>query len=209
MHAGTQIPKLCATDSLEAVRLLSPLPRGDRGAARHARLLHDPGRERHGGARRRTEKLAKLRKGVMELYISDHPLDLPHLRGQRRLRAAGHGRHRSACATCATATRATTTSRRPRTNTWPKDDVEPVLHLRPVEMHRLQPLRAGLRRGAGHLRADHRGQRLRQPCGCGPDRISSSPSASPAGPACRPAPRRRLQEKSIHRAYGQPDHSRR
>jgi hypothetical protein len=30
-------------------------------------------------------------------------------------------------------------------------------------MHRLQPLRAGLRGGAGHLRADHRRARLRQP----------------------------------------------
>ena len=40
----------------------------------------------------------------MELYISDHPLDLPHLFGEWRLRIAGYGGRRSACAKCATAT---------------------------------------------------------------------------------------------------------
>ena len=36
--------------------------------------------------------LKKLRKGVMELYISDHPLDCLTCGGQWGLRAAGHGR---------------------------------------------------------------------------------------------------------------------
>ena len=39
--------------------------------------------------------------------------------------------------------------------------VESVFHLRSVEVHRLLALRARLRGGAGHVRADHRGARLR------------------------------------------------
>ncbi len=39
--------------------------------------------------------------------------------------------------------------------------VEPVLRLRRVQVHRVLALRAGLRRGAGHPRADDRGPRLR------------------------------------------------
>ena len=41
------------------------------------------------------------------------------------------------------------------------DDVQSLFHLRPGQVHRLLALRARLRGGAGHLRADHRGPRLR------------------------------------------------
>ena len=37
--------------------------------------LHHPRRARHGGDDANAANLAKLRRGVMELYISDHPLD--------------------------------------------------------------------------------------------------------------------------------------
>ena len=41
--------------------------------------------------RTQTDRLKRLRKGTMELYISDHPLDCLTCCGQRRLRAPGHG----------------------------------------------------------------------------------------------------------------------
>src|ERR1700743_3815150 len=56
MEAGTQIPKLCATDMVDAfasrhggpLRLLPALPDRDRGPRRHAGLLHHA---RHAGPR--------------------------------------------------------------------------------------------------------------------------------------------------------------
>ncbi len=73
-EAGVSIPKLCATDSLKAFgscRLCLVEIEGRRGfAASCTEPLED-------GMSVRTESpdLARLRKGVMELYISDHPLD--------------------------------------------------------------------------------------------------------------------------------------
>jgi formate dehydrogenase major subunit len=72
--AGAQIPNLCATDSLEAF-----------GSCRLC-LVEIEGRPGYPAScttpvvdgmvvRTQSEKLAKLRRGVMELYISDHPLD--------------------------------------------------------------------------------------------------------------------------------------
>src|SRR3954467_8747246 len=59
MDAGIQVPKLCATDSVDAfgscrpclgvcVRCVPPLPGRDRGPPRDARLVHDAGCRRHG-----------------------------------------------------------------------------------------------------------------------------------------------------------------
>ena len=74
MHAGHADPEALRHRLAGAVRLLPPLPRRDRGAARHARLLHHAGRGRHGGAHADRRSSPSCRKGVMELYISDHPL---------------------------------------------------------------------------------------------------------------------------------------
>ncbi|WP_375407871.1 formate dehydrogenase subunit alpha [uncultured Methylobacterium sp.] len=74
MHAGTQIPKLCATDSLEAFgscRLCLVEIEGRRGTPASCTTPAENGMV----VTTQTDKLAKLRKGVMELYISDHPLD--------------------------------------------------------------------------------------------------------------------------------------
>jgi formate dehydrogenase major subunit len=71
---GAQIPRLCATDSLEAF-----------GSCRLC-LIEIEGRAGYPAScttpvmdgmvvRTQTPALARLRKGVMELYISDHPLD--------------------------------------------------------------------------------------------------------------------------------------
>lgn len=72
--AGTQIPKLCATDSLEAFgscRLCLVEIEGRRGAPASCTTLVEEGMV----VATQTQRLADLRRGVMELYISDHPLD--------------------------------------------------------------------------------------------------------------------------------------
>lgn len=72
--AGVKVPKLCATDSLEAFgscRLCLVEIEGRRGTPASCTTPIEAGMV----VRTQTEKLAKLRRGVMELYISDHPLD--------------------------------------------------------------------------------------------------------------------------------------
>ena len=71
---GTSIPKLCATDSLKqfgSCRLCLIEVEGRRGTPASCTTPVEPGMIVH----TQTPQLAKLRKGVMELYISDHPLD--------------------------------------------------------------------------------------------------------------------------------------
>ncbi|MDY6983903.1 MAG: 2Fe-2S iron-sulfur cluster-binding protein, partial [Pseudomonadota bacterium] len=71
---GITIPKLCATDSLEAFgscRLCIVEIEGRRGTPASCTTPVEPGLK----VTTQNGKLAKLRKGVMELYISDHPLD--------------------------------------------------------------------------------------------------------------------------------------
>ena len=70
---GTAIPKLCATDSLEpfgSCRLCLVEIAGRRGTPASCTTVAEAGMV----VRTQTPKLAKLRRGVMELYISDHPL---------------------------------------------------------------------------------------------------------------------------------------
>jgi formate dehydrogenase major subunit len=69
-----RIPKLCATDTLEAFgscRLCLVEIEGRRGYPASCTTVVEPGMK----IRTQSEKLAKLRRGTMELYISDHPLD--------------------------------------------------------------------------------------------------------------------------------------
>ena len=68
------IPKLCATDSLEAFgscRLCLVEIEGRKGTPASCTTPAEAGMI----VRTQTPRLAKLRRGVMELYISDHPLD--------------------------------------------------------------------------------------------------------------------------------------
>jgi formate dehydrogenase major subunit len=68
------IPKLCATDSLEpfgSCRLCLVEIEGRRGYPASCTTPVEPGMI----VRTQSSKLQQLRKGVMELYISDHPLD--------------------------------------------------------------------------------------------------------------------------------------
>ena len=72
--AGGSIPKLCASDNLEAFgscRLCLVEIDGMKGTPASCTTPVAQGMAVH----TQTPRLEKLRRGVMELYISDHPLD--------------------------------------------------------------------------------------------------------------------------------------
>lgn len=110
--AGIQIPKLCATDSLEpfgSCRLCLVEIEGRRGTPASCTTLVEEGLV----VTTENAKLNQLRKNVMELYISDHPLDcltcaangnceLQSTAGQVGLREVRYGfdgaNHQDACA---------------------------------------------------------------------------------------------------------------
>ncbi|RZL86190.1 MAG: formate dehydrogenase subunit alpha [Variovorax sp.] len=74
VDAGIQVPKLCATDSLEpfgSCRLCLVEIDGRKGFPASCTTPVEAGMK----VRTQTPRLQELRKGVMELYISDHPLD--------------------------------------------------------------------------------------------------------------------------------------
>src|ERR1700710_382612 len=74
MQAGIKIPKLCATDSLDAFgscRMCLVQIEGRPGTPASCTTPVADGMQ----VRTTTDQLLKLRRGVMELYISDHPLD--------------------------------------------------------------------------------------------------------------------------------------
>ncbi len=73
-EAGVAIPKLCATDSLEAFgscRMCVVDIDGRKGTPASCTTPCEDGMVVH----TQTPHVAKIRRGVMELYISDHPLD--------------------------------------------------------------------------------------------------------------------------------------
>ena len=72
--AGSNVPKLCATDSLEAFgscRLCLVEIDGRKGYPASCTTAVEAGMK----VRTQSDALARIRRGVMELYISDHPLD--------------------------------------------------------------------------------------------------------------------------------------
>ena len=74
MALGTKIPKLCATDSLEpfgSCRMCLVEIQGRRGTPASCTTLAEEAMV----VTTQTSRLADIRRGVMELYISDHPLD--------------------------------------------------------------------------------------------------------------------------------------
>ena len=74
VEAGIKIPKLCATDSLDSFgscRMCLVEVEGRNGTPASCTTPVAPGMK----VRTHTDKLRQLRRGVMELYISDHPLD--------------------------------------------------------------------------------------------------------------------------------------
>ena len=74
VDAGINVPKLCATDSLEpfgSCRLCLVEIEGRKGYPASCTTPCEPGMK----VTTQSPKLADIRRGVMELYISDHPLD--------------------------------------------------------------------------------------------------------------------------------------
>src|SRR3954453_23734396 len=74
MDAGIRIPKLCATDSMDAFgscRVCLVEIEGRPGTPASCTTPVAPGIS----VKTHSEKVKRLRKGVMEMYISDHPLD--------------------------------------------------------------------------------------------------------------------------------------
>ena len=72
--AGIAVPKLCASDNLEAFgscRLCVVEIEGRRGTPASCTTPVAQGMV----VKTQSEQVKKIRKGVMELYISDHPLD--------------------------------------------------------------------------------------------------------------------------------------
>jgi len=73
-ESGVDIPKLCATDSLKpfgSCRMCLVEVEGHKGYPASCTTPIEAGMK----IRTQTEALAQLRRNVMELYISDHPLD--------------------------------------------------------------------------------------------------------------------------------------
>jgi len=71
---GTKVPKLCATDSLKSFgscRMCVVEIEGRRGFPASCTTPAEAGMQ----VKTQTDKVADLRRNVMELYISDHPLD--------------------------------------------------------------------------------------------------------------------------------------
>src|SRR5204863_6455206 len=74
MEAGIKVPKLCATDMVDAFgscRLCLVEVEGRNGTPASCTTPVAPGIKVH----TQTSRLKDIRRGVMELYISDHPLD--------------------------------------------------------------------------------------------------------------------------------------
>jgi formate dehydrogenase major subunit len=74
MEAGVRVPRLCATDSLEpfgSCRLCLVEIEGRKGTPASCTTPVEAGMK----VTTQTGKLARMRRNVMELYISDHPLD--------------------------------------------------------------------------------------------------------------------------------------
>ena len=80
---GNQIPKLCATGSLQAFgscRLCLVEIEGRKGYPASCTTAVSEGMQ----VRTHSEKLDQLRRGVVELYLSDHPQDCTSQAGQQR-----------------------------------------------------------------------------------------------------------------------------
>ncbi len=73
-ESGVDIPKLCATDSLKpfgSCRMCLVEVEGRKGYPASCTTPVEAGMK----IRTQTSELSKIRRNVMELYISDHPLD--------------------------------------------------------------------------------------------------------------------------------------
>ena len=190
--AGIDIPKLCATD-----RSRRSAPAGSAWSRSTAARARPPRARRrcadgHGGRARRRPRLreaAPRRHGAVHLRP---PARLPDLPGQRRLRAAGHGRRRRA------ARGPLRLRRRRTTSTPPTDDSNPYFTFDPRKCIVCSRCVRACDEIQGTFALTIAGPRLRLE-GRRRARTSRSwtPSACRAAPACRPARPPTLQEKTV------------
>ncbi|MGU3666372.1 formate dehydrogenase subunit alpha [Methylobacterium sp. A49B] len=203
MHAGTQIPKLCATDSLEpfgSCRLCLVEIEGRRGTPASCTTPAENGMVVH----TQNEKLAKLRKGVMELYISDHPLDC--------LTCAANG-------DCELQTQAGVVGLRdvrygyegdnhvrPSSEKYlPKDESNPYFTYDPSKCIVCNRCVRACEEVQGTFALTIAGRGFDSRVAAGPTNFFESECVS-CGACVQACPTATLQEKSIH-AYGQPEHA--
>ena len=135
------------------IRLLPRVPVRDRGPRRHAGVLHHAGGARHEGLHHRRARAPHTprRDGT----VPDRPpARRLHLAGRRQQRIPGDGR---------TDRRAPGALRPERRQSPAFRDrrIQPLLPVRSGALHRVLTLRARVRGNPEHLRAHHRGPRLR------------------------------------------------
>ena len=152
---GRQHPEAVRHRHAEGVRLVPPVPGRDRRPPRLSRRrARRSVADGHEGADREPRSSTQLRRGVMELYISDHPLDCVSCP------ANGHCELQDMAAKLGITDIALRRWRQEPPARCQGHE-QPVLHLRSDDVHRLLALRARVRRSAGHVRADDPGPRLR------------------------------------------------
>ncbi|GJD76941.1 formate dehydrogenase subunit alpha [Methylobacterium gregans] len=203
MNAGTQIPKLCATDSLEpfgSCRLCLVEIEGRRGTPASCTTPAENGMV----VRTQSDKLARLRKGVMELYISDHPLDC--------LTCAANG-------DCELQTQAGIVGLRdvrygyegdnhvrPTSEKYlPKDESNPYFTYDPSKCIVCNRCVRACEEVQGTFALTISGRGFDSRVAAGPTNFFESECVS-CGACVQACPTATLQEKSIH-AFGQPEHA--
>ncbi len=203
MNTGTQIPKLCATDSLEpfgSCRLCLVEIEGRRGTPASCTTPAENGMVVH----TQSDKLARLRKGVMELYISDHPLDC--------LTCAANG-------DCELQTQAGVVGLRdvrygyegdnhvrPTSEKYlPKDESNPYFTYDPSKCIVCNRCVRACEEVQGTFALTIAGRGFDSRVAAGPTNFFESECVS-CGACVQACPTATLQEKSIH-AFGQPEHA--
>ena len=139
METGIEIPKLCATDMLDAFgscRICLVEIEGRAGTPASCTTPVAEGIV----VNTQSERLSRLRKGVMELYVTDHSVDCLTAANIPTAICSIPPR-KWASRRCATALTAKTPPQ-PRHRRF-----QSVFHFRSGEMHRLLTLRARLRGG--------------------------------------------------------------
>ena len=137
------IPKLCATDTTGAVRLLPGLPGRDRGTPGHTRLVHRPVEAGHGGPHSVPRNWSPdIRKGVHGALHVRPSIGLPDLCEST---ATANCRTWPARSDCARSAMPTAPSHLDAEN---RRDSNPYFQFDRIEVHRLLALRPRLRRSA-------------------------------------------------------------
>ena len=207
VEAGVQVPKLCATDSLESFgscRLCLVEIEGRRGTPASCTT---PCGRRHAGDDPVEEAGQASPRGHGALHLRP-PARLPHLRRPTATASCRTWPVRWACATCATR-HFTVRRRREPPRRIEKDASNPYFTFDPSKCIVCSRCVRACEEIQGTFALTVCGARVRQSAiaadGIGP--TSCRPTACRAAPACRPARPSTLMEKSVI-DHGVPDHAR-